>query len=134
MSLFSYIYLIFYWLADPDLTSGDGIYSLYLSNYYDGPGTYKISFTAKNTDKTAFVLNRHNLESDRCCGSFVNFQEDTKNYISIFERRIEGSIFTVTQTSQEDIFPPAKIGDLKINQASNSGDDRVIIAHWTATG
>ena len=77
-------------ISDPDLTSGDGIYSLYLGNYINDPGTYRIYVTVEDNNNSAHISTLDNRGIYRCCGSDVSIQEDKRKYTGIFRRRIEG--------------------------------------------
>merc|ERR1719245_2528027 len=79
---------------------------------------------------------------NRCCGSSVLPSLQLNNFpqkavkTGIFRRKVDGPVVHVDYqregVAQEDVLPPAKIGDLKIIRLPNTSDK--LLASWTAPG
>ena len=77
--------------TDPDLVSGDGIYSRYLTTY-PSPGKYVFTITVTGNSNTT----------------------------GIFTRTLPGPVVDITSVEGVVVFPPAKIGDLSAVYDNNN--------------
>lgn len=59
--------------GDPDIMSGDGIYSRYLGKYSHACGRYKFDIEVNDNENNAFyiVKQQHISQQQSCCGSAV---------------------------------------------------------------
>ncbi|CAL4115320.1 unnamed protein product [Meganyctiphanes norvegica] len=128
-------------LGDPDLTSGDGIYSRYIPYYaqlHGQPGYYELSVTADHNHGLAVtpVINIHSKNTaigingeELCCGSTVKYESLTA--ASPFQRsEIYGVLEYISQVNK-DIVPPNRILDLR---ASVNISNFEVTLRWTAPG
>ena len=82
------------------------------------------------------------VTQNRCCGSSVLPSLQLHNYpqkaikTGIFRRKVDGPVIHAKYfrepVLQEDILPPAKIGNLRIIRLPNTSDK--LLASWTAPG
>jgi hypothetical protein len=82
------------------------------------------------------------VTQNRCCGSSVLPSLQLHNFpqkaikTGIFRRKIDGPVihakYIREPVLQEDVLPPAKIGDLRIIRLPNTSDK--LLASWTAPG
>ena len=88
--------------TDPDLVSGDGIYSRYLTTY-PFPGKYVFTITVTGNSNTT----------------------------GMFTRSLSGPVVDIASVDmEEDVFPPAKIGDLSAVYDNNTH----LLLSWTTPG
>ena len=88
--------------TDPDLVSGDGIYSRYLTTY-PFPGKYVFTITVTGNSNTT----------------------------GMFTRSLAGPVVDIASVEmEEDVFPPAKIGDL----SAVYDNDTHLLLSWTTPG
>ena len=138
---------IFFSITDPDLTSGDGIYSRYIA-YYPAPGRYSFSVSANNNNDKAYTIQmgrggrsmptkppKPNFSV--CCGSNIHVPRDLRSTppTGSFMREAVNTptihLLNVPSLTNGDKMPPAKIGDLKINTVTDRSE---LQAQWTAPG
>lgn len=140
-------------LSDPDLISGDGIYSHHLTRY-PTPGRYKFTISVDDNENAAFVALSPSKKNKRrggtgslsslgsttpvkhaqCCGSVVALNPDQTEKTGIFRRTAQGPVVhlpTVPDQNQ-DWLPPNRIGDLKIKPLPGTKNN--LLATWTAPG
>jgi len=97
--------------ADPDLTSGDGVYSAYLSPQVRGPGSYSLMVTVTNGDNETFLVSS-SPQSDSCCGSAVKTEQSDRVYTKAFVRHVEGHVI-IKDTAEYTSPSPRRIIDLE---------------------
>ena len=127
-------------LSDPDLVTGDGIYSLHLSRYPSFKGRYTIDVSVDDNENRAYVAKAKPdpKKSDNplatCCGSVVVLSQEQTQKTGIFRRTAKGPSITLDldNASNMDILPPSKIGDLSLTPMSGKGGH--LMAKWTAPG
>ena len=138
-SLFPYSLLLMCLFADPDLMSGDGIYSRHLT-IYPSPGRYIFTITVTDNSNTAYVhrvgedVDAHpqDLPVTVCCGSSREVPASQRQATGQFIRTAAGPVLDIVSVEMDrDIFPPATIGDLGVTYNS---DEEELIASWTAPG
>jgi len=124
--------------GEPDLTSGDGIYSRYVTQYpATGKYTYKVyvddngGAAATVTPGPAVVFKPEKPGINTCCGSRVPIPADRTRPIGLFRRTAEGPAVAVTSLPAANKIRPGKIGDFSV---SVLGDTQRLVAHWTAPG
>ena len=132
-------------LSDADITSGDGIYSHYLTTY-PAPGRYSFSVTVDDNDGQAYTIQMgrggrsmpvrpDNPSFPVCCGSQVTVPQDLRFLTGSFKRQAAKSpvvhINDVTAFTGRDAMPPSRIGNFRLSP-DESG--RRLVAHWTAPG
>ena len=96
--------------TDPDLVSGDGIYSRYLTTY-PFPGKYVFTIIITDNSNTAYV-------------------DDGIDTVAtgMFTRTLPGPVVEIVSVGDGgDVFPPAKIGDLSAVYDNNSH----LLLSWT---
>lgn len=127
----------------PDITTGDGIYSAYFTQFTSEPGFYSVVVTARNKEGQASLprLTDSEREHDKkCCGSSMPFSFTVPT--TPFARHAlsgsffvqEGSQFYLRQGSphRNDVYPPSRITDFKLaNYLENS---LYVTLMWTAPG
>lgn len=130
------------YLSDPDLISGDGIYSRYLT-HYPVAGRYKMVVSVDDNDGRAFVATLTNrirrfewpqiAVPPTCCGSTVSLSPDQTEVTGVFSRTVRGPVVEVASVPGQDmdVLPPSRIADLKINVLPGSNK---LLAAWTAPG
>jgi hypothetical protein len=135
------------------LTSGDGIYSRYLTNY-PSSGRYEFSVLVDDNEKRAFFVKKQDFPPPsiigttltrskslllptglvhKCCGSAVFVPPILRQLTGEFSRRQSGPVLhllSVPSTSL-DLMPPSKVGDLRIKVLD---DRKTLLAVWTAPG
>lgn len=138
--------------SDPDLMSGDGIYSRYLTDYYSA-GRYEMQVTVNDNNKRAFVtiinarlrssrampiFQDENLSPpaailNRCCGSQVVIPESRRQMTGEFVREQKGPVIHLLNVPDKsiDLMQPSRISDLKL-ELLKSGPN--VLATWTAPG
>ena len=126
-------------ISDPDLMSGDGIYSRHLT-IYPSPGRYIFTITVTDNNNTAYVHNvggavdthPQDLSVTVCCGSRIEIPLSQRKATGRFIRTAAGPVVDIVSIETDrDIFPPATIGDLGVTYNS---DEEELIASWTAPG
>ena len=129
------------------MTSGDGIYSRYIT-YYPAPGRYSFTVSATDNDDKAYTIQmgrggrsmptkppKPNFSV--CCGSNIHVPRDLRSTppTGRFTRKAINTptihLLNVPSFLNEDKMPPSKIGDLRINVLSDQSE---LEAHWTAPG
>ena len=145
-------------ISDPDIVSGDGIYSRYLGRYSD-PGRYRFTISVDDNDNTAYYIEETNevqkpplstnrtkinyadlyytAESHRtCCGSTVQVDPDRRVKTGKFIRSVIGPVVFLDKPAKasDDTVPPSRIGDLKIRQLPGARTPDRLLAEWTAPG
>ena len=129
------------------MTSGDGIYSRYVT-YYPAPGRYSFTVSANDNNDKAYTIQmgrggrsmptkppKPNFSV--CCGSNIHVPRDLRSTppTGRFTRTAVNTptihLLNVPSLVDEDKMPPAKIGDLRINVNSDQSE---LEAHWTAPG
>ena len=127
----------------PDITTGDGIYSAYFTQFTSEPGFYSVVVTARNKEGQASLprLSDSEKEDDKkCCGSSMPFSFTVPT--TPFARHAlsgsffvqEGSQFYLRQGSphRNDVYPPSRITDFRLaNYLENS---LYVTLMWTAPG
>ncbi|XP_018008279.1 calcium-activated chloride channel regulator 2-like [Hyalella azteca] len=127
-------------IGDPDITSGDGVYSRYLPQMLLFPGHYELTVTATHNNGLAQVPaadtlgRRARMEGDhevrKCCGSVIAYKHVKP--VAPFNRQVPyGVISVVHDASERDIFPPSRILDLR---AQLNETTRLVTLKWTAPG
>ncbi|XP_042908209.1 calcium-activated chloride channel regulator 1 isoform X1 [Parasteatoda tepidariorum] len=99
--------------GDPDVKSGDGIYSRYFVSYKE-KGTYAVGVVVK----IAGPANSKNGE---------NYVEPEKT-----QRKIIGSFSVTAKVPDVDILPPNRVADLKVSQIIHVNS--TVTLQWTAPG
>ena len=125
-------------MPDPDLMTGDGIYSRYLTRY-PSPGMYRVVVIMKNTARSAYtVAGQEQLYpqpsgylTPSCCGSVIRVPSHRRRYLGYFSREVAMDVF-INNIEQVEVglFPPARIVDLIIEEYQ----DCEILVSWTAPG
>ena len=98
-------------ISDPDLTSGDGVYSAYLSPQVRGPGSYSLMVTVTNGDNETFLVSS-SPQSDSCCGSAVKTEQSDRVYTGAFVRHVEGPVI-IKDTAEHTAPGPRRVTDLE---------------------
>ena len=102
--------------TDPDLVSGDGIYSRYLTTY-PFPGKYVFTITVTDNSNTAYVGNADiPLSQHKATG--------------LFTRTLPGPVVDIAGVEGVTVLPPAKIGDLSAVYDNNTH----LLLSWTTPG
>ncbi|CAL4169696.1 unnamed protein product [Meganyctiphanes norvegica] len=119
-----------------DLTSGDGIYSRYLpyDELHGNTGLFELSVTADDNEGISVLpaaySNLINKNHEPCCSSVLRY--NNLRTISAFYRSSKyGTLKIVSQTKDEDMFPPSRITDLR---AHINNDRHELTLLWTAPG
>ena len=113
-------------LGNPDITSGDGIYSAYLPFSTNRTGFYSLSAFVSGY---GFVLSKSiNHPSKRCCGSKIGHDFDMEPSRS-YDVRIAGPSFYGLSESR-DVFPPSRITDFRVSVTEES----LLYFEWTSPG
>ena len=119
--------------GDPDLTRGDGVYSRYMTQY-PAVGRYTFTITVSdNSGEAVFLIKSENI-TERCCGSFLEFDTSELTGTGAFSRQFSVpaiNLIQVPDRNTEDRMPPSKIGDLKMEVLPES---EALLAMWTAPG
>ena len=131
--------------GNPDVMSGDGIYSRYLIQY-PAKGRYSFSAYVDDNEAKAYTIQggrngrampsrpQNPAQNPVCCGSEVNVPTDLRRHTGSFKRTLNGGpvmhIIEVPGTGN-DLMPPARISDLRL-EADQTG--RKLVAQWTAPG
>ncbi|KAK8730191.1 hypothetical protein OTU49_008136 [Cherax quadricarinatus] len=116
--------------GSPDVTGGDGVYSRYLVYVPSGRSAYTLQVNVSSTSSSKIVGTTSNTKPDlTCCGSSLPIhllpaQDFTANYVSVM-----GSAVVVKVPGLLDIFPPARVTDLR----AHTSEDQVILT-FTAPG
>lgn len=131
---------------DPDLISGDGLYSLHLTRF-PVTGRYRVTIHVDDNENRAFVARAITTTRSGtgaasaqpvapCCGSVVALHPEQTEKTGIFRRSVPGPVTTLARVpgQSEDALPPARIGDLRVTAlpGKNRGDH--FLASWTAPG
>ena len=114
--------------ADPDLVSGDGVYSRHATKVMAAPGRYSFRFHVDDNENQAFVAtlppNRNRRQQGprpMCCGSIVSINPDETEKTGVFRRSVAGPVVHIFPTESksgrraQDTTPPNRIGDLKVH-------------------
>ena len=102
--------------TDPDLVSGDGIYSRYLTTY-PFPGKYVFTITVTDNSNTAYVGN---------AGIPLTQHKAT----GLFTRTLPGPVVDIASVEGVTVLPPAKIGDLSAVY-DNNNNNTLLLLSWT---
>lgn len=94
------------------LCSGDGIYSLTITDY-PAAGRYKFSITADDTDMKSYTM------SGQAGSHSSPRHEGGLRRPGPFRRTVFGAVVHLSSIPSEDVVPPSKIGDLLINSSDN---------------
>ena len=126
----------------PDITSGDGIYSGYFTQFSDQPGYYSVRVEAMN-NATAGVINTRKLENvtvSACCGSSLPIQPLIP--LESFRRFATAPSFHLNSVAQlyissgdvqlRDTISPNRITDFKL--ANYFNNSLFVTLAWTAPG
>ena len=125
--------------SEPDIVSGDGVYSRYLTKY---PATRIYSFTISvddNNNQAVFVTKGEPIVKkppkagvSTCYGSTVPIPPNRKKKIGVFKPHLIGPSVDIKSIplSLEKI-QPGKIGDLQITVVN---EKQQLLARWTAPG
>ena len=129
---------------DPDIVSGDGVYSRHLIRRQHQPsssggGRYSFRITADDNEGRAFVAtnaeNNSGGNSRQCCGSAVSLNPEQTEKTGTFRRSVKGPTVNLAAASEDDQgkdrIPPSRIGDLKVTVLPGSNN---LLATWTAPG
>ena len=135
------------YFADPDLTSGDGIYSRYIT-HYPAPGRYSFIVNANNNKDRAYTIQigrggrsmptkppKPNFPV--CCGSDIHVPRDlrstppTGNFVRTSETTPTIHLLSVPNDINGDKMPPSRIGNLKIKQDYGKSE---LLAEWISPG
>ncbi|KFM82661.1 Calcium-activated chloride channel regulator 1, partial [Stegodyphus mimosarum] len=111
-------------LGDIDVTRGDGIYTRYFTDF-TAPGFYNVYVKFGGLNNSADLLEG---PSAKCCGSF--FPSRRRIDTGPFQREAGPATFEVEAINETDVYPPARITDLKVVWNS----DRIFALKWTAVG
>ncbi|CAL4122962.1 unnamed protein product [Meganyctiphanes norvegica] len=136
----TYIELFDNGLGDPDVTSGDGVYSRYLPNIPElQSGSFELSVTATNNNGLAVVpidntltrTSQYFQEHDySCCGSIVKYE--LLSSVQPFQRtEMYGILSRVSNGNEGDQEPPNQILDLRafVNITTHT-----VTLRWSAPG
>ena len=126
----------------PDITSGDGIYSAYFTQFSSEPGFYSVVMTASNSEGQASLPRVSQTEESvaSCCGSSLPFSFTvpttpfTRHDLSGSFFVKEGSQFYLRQGSPQhnDVFPPNRVTDF--SRSSYLENSLYVTLAWTAPG
>ena len=113
--------------TDPDIVSGDGVYSRHATKVNADPGRFSFRFHVDDNENQAFVatLPKSNQQQQRgrrqkCCGSIVSINPDETEKTGVFRRSVAGPVVHVFPSESkgshrtQDTTPPNRIGDLKV--------------------
>ena len=109
--------------TDPDIVSGDGVYSRHATSKVNGaPGRFSFRFHVDDNENGAFVATLPQVRKKRqlrqkCCGSIVAINPDETEKTGIFRRSSVGpvvNVFPRESNRGQDATPPNRIGDLKV--------------------
>lgn len=124
----------------PDVTSGDGIYSGYMTTFGSVPGFYSLMVRAEDGAGSARIPTHSVGVAEDCCGSAYPVLSTLPT--PPFTRVVMGSSFYLTQGVQffirngvpaiQDIFPPSRITDLRVEDYMK--DDLEVVLTWSAPG
>ena len=122
--------------SDPDIQSGDGVYSRYIT-WTPGPGEIHINVMITNADGQAYSITPGptlfkqpaQLKIPTCCGSSVQVPMNRRKKLDTFER-LHSTIINAIPAYDQDYIPPAKISDFAAEVHGNSN----ITMSWTAVG
>ena len=129
----------------PDVTSGDGVYSAYFTQFSSEPGFYSVVITASNKLGQASLprlseAERREADVSSCCGSTMPFSFTvpttpfTRHSLagSFFVQ--EGSQFYLRQGSPQrnDVYPPSRITDFRL--FSYLENSLYVTVEWTSPG
>ena len=131
--------------GNPDLQSGDGVYSRYLTDY---PGVGRYIFKAYVDDNEAKAYTIQGGRNGRampakpdnpgqnpvCCGSEITVPVDLRRPTGSFKRTLNsGPVLHLIEIpdANSDRMPPSRISDLRL-MPDDTG--RKLVAKWTAPG
>lgn len=115
------------------MTRADGIYSGYFTQPVPEPGHYSVQILVTDDSLRASIPTSGKIDPETCCGSSVPY-EGTRP-IQPFRRIVSGPSFTTIAgpEPEEDIYPPGRITDLRVEQISNGTSHEAELA-WTSPG
>ena len=124
----------------PDVTSGDGIYSGYFTNYSDKPGIYGVNIVVSDMTASARIPTVSYVSAEDCCGSAYPAISTIPS--PPFSRIMPGSSFYIGFGAQyyihegspqmRDVFPPVQVTDLHVTAHLNSS--QTVSLTWTSPG
>ena len=127
------------------MTSGDGIYSRYVTTY-PAPGRYSIRVTVDDNNGRAYTIQigrggrsmptkPPQASFPVCCGSKIQVPLDLRLSTGSFKRTAATSpvihLLRVPIATNTDRMPPARIGDLRLTTKPQQSE---LLAEWTAPG
>lgn len=138
-------------IADPDVTRGDGVYTRYFGRYFRGTGTYTVTLSVDAMDGRAYTIRSsppiNPLEAVECCGSVIRIPLDRRELTGAFSRIVTGGIISVgstpslpspmnsttASTPEEalDLLPPSRVTDLRVHVEPLT---QRVTFQWTAVG
>ncbi|CAG0886061.1 unnamed protein product [Cyprideis torosa] len=116
----------------PDIQMGDGVYSGYVTQFFHVPSDYEIQVYARNGDGSEFgflVSSGKTAVSEYCCGYRPSSLQ--LGPLGALQRQAPGPTLHLTHAPQDDIFPPSKVMDLRVETEHDRGHFRF---SWTAPG
>ena len=129
----------------PDITSGDGIYSGYFTGFTTQEGLYNVDIKVTHNGGEASVpnlLNTQDLNTPSGTSVYIPTELMYTTPTAQFSRYVKAVSFYVTQGVQyyvdngqpnmEDIFPPSRVTDLKVQSMVNN--TLYATLQWSAPG
>ncbi|KAG8192986.1 hypothetical protein JTE90_028106 [Oedothorax gibbosus] len=108
-----------------DVTEGDGVYTHYFTNF-TSTGFYNVFVKAKGgVEYYSEILKG---PQSYCCGSSFTHNEAVPT--GQFKRHTEPVTFRVTSVPENDVYPPARVTDLRIVKKY----DQIVALKWTSVG
>ena len=110
-------------ILDPDLTAGDGVYSVNISPYLVGQerASYQLQLTVTNSENETFISSGSYDQSATCCGSKIHSSPADREYTGDFIRHVDGP--TIVRSSKLDAShlsqSPGRITDLGVEYLEN---------------
>jgi hypothetical protein len=130
-------------MTDPDLMSGDGIYTLVWTDY-PGAGVYEIAVHADDSEEMASVVGHADGRGDplralhqvpTCCGQRYEEEGLKAKATGPFRRSASAKAALVLDPPVGDVYPPGRVVDLQIQSLDGRGGGRgKMRATWTAPG
>ena len=107
--------------ADPDLTRGDGVYSLLLSPHLRKAGTFRPEITVTNRDNETYIGSpRAGPGEATCCGSVMRTRVERRT--GAFTRILAGPLIhrQTDTSSSSSSYQPRRVTDLRVEYRENN--------------
>ena len=100
------------------LFSGDGIYTLTLTDYPE-LGRYKFTITVDDNDMQSYVMRTHDEIPASTYDISTQHHDNSLQRLEPFTRSVYGPVVHLSHRPKLDVVPPSTIGDLSISLVDN---------------